>query len=108
MWNNEKWNIILLSLIGQVYITPKTIAACNYTYKESTKFHYHFMHPSSGKLFSLLKKGISGTRYSRKKTTFEKMTEECETGNQNPFQTFRFRADIPEENTRFIENLQCI
>lgn len=79
----EKWKITLQILSGHVCIKSWQEEICNFTRKELWKLHYHLMHPSSGKLFSLLKKAYpdqvnSDIRKAPDKisTAFEKCNEQ--------------------------------
>lgn len=94
----EKWKITLHYLSGHVYIRPKTNAkACNFTHKELKKLHYHCIHPSSGKLFSVLKRAYRGEIHQDTKQVSDKISEPCQICNEHSDPLLRFRASIPEE-----------
>lgn len=97
-----KWSVPMHYVSGHVYIRPKSVInRCNFTMSQLKKMHYHFMHPSSGKLFNLIKKGYPAKANQSVNNMLEKISRACEVCNEHSIPPFRFRASIPEGNITF-------
>lgn len=99
---DKKWELPLQYLGGHLYIRPETkVNDCNFTMKEFRKMHYHFMYPSSGKLFSLLKKAYPYETNQDRRQLLERISNAYEICNEHSIPPFRFRAPIPEDKITF-------
>lgn len=85
----------LVSKRGHIYLEwPPSIF---YTEAELRKIHRHFYHPSSEKLYALLKKAGGDEVDSDVKRTLEKVQRTCDTCQRHGSKPHRFRVAIPDE-----------
>lgn len=72
-----------------------------FTSSELFKLHKHFFHPSSRKLFNLLRRVFPKNCPPHIRSRIEELTRNCGTCQRRSHQIHRFRVSIPEENVVF-------
>lgn len=64
------------------------------------------MHPSSGKVYSLLKTAYPKNIHHGTRKLLERITQSCEICSEHLITQFRFRASIPEEYIMFNREIE--
>lgn len=72
-----------------------------YTETELRKMHRHFYHPSTDKLFKMIKRAEPTNEHPGMHEVLEKIKETCDTCQRNGNEPHRFRVAMPPENCVF-------
>lgn len=72
-----------------------------FTLAELQRMHLRFLHPTTDKLFQLLKRVRSTDAYKGTKKTLKAIAKSCEQCQELSVVPFRFRASIPSDQLHF-------
>ncbi len=97
---HHDWSMPLIRKHGHLYLTwnPKLIL---FTKSEIIKLHRHCKHPTSGKLYEVVKRARSNQVDKATRQLLEKITKACETRQTFSASLQRFRASLPPSDIVF-------
>lgn len=99
----EGWSIPITRQFGHLYVNwEKQIL---YTRSELERLHRHFYHPSSNKLYNLIKKATPNQADSNTLNILNQISESCTTCQTFSSKPYRFRVSIPPEKIIFNEEI---
>ena len=103
---DNHWAIPIHYNHGHAFILPRTSPLCtHFTKQDLMKLHKHFMHPSTGKLYNLLKRAFPTKVNDKIRQMLQDIAEKCDQCAEHAVPPFRFRASIPKDNIIFNREL---
>lgn len=91
--------IPLTKRMGHAYIDWQS--SILYTEPELRKMHRHFFHPSTDKLYAIIKRAEPTTTNTGMYDILEKVKGTCDTCQRNAAEPHRFRVSLPNEDCVF-------
>lgn len=95
----ENWTIPLSRKMGHAYI--EWADSILYTELELRRMHKHFYHPSTEKLYAVIKRAEPSTTHTGIYDILDKVRNTCETCQRNSREPHRFRVSLPGEECTF-------
>lgn len=98
------WTVPLVDKFGHLYWT---FDACEsfYSRAEIERLHKHFFHPSSRKLYNLVKRSELGQATPNLRQLIDDVTDACTQCKEFLSKPFRFRASIPDDEVVYNHEL---
>lgn len=96
----KRWSLPITFANGHSFVGT-TNHIIMFTKPELEKLHLHFFHPSTGKLYNLLKRVKSDETYEIVRRSLDEITKACTTRAEYHSSPFRFRAAMSQEQLMF-------
>ena len=93
---SQNWEVDLRLKFGHMYYDWSQTPIM-FTRKELVRFHKHFFHPSSSKLFDLIKRAKPDEAHAETRKTLEDISRVCKTCQHLNHKTHRFRVSMPKD-----------
>lgn len=102
----EEWTLPLIIVNGQSFIQPTMHELESlFTKHELERMHLHFFHPSTSKLYNLIRRASPEKADNNLRKMLEDIRNNCQTCQEFHSPPFRFRARIPESEIAFNQEL---
>ena len=98
------WKTRLTDKFGHLY-WELSVQESFYSQSEIERMHRHFFHPSSKKLYDLLKKSEIGQATENLKGLIDSVTTACQKCKEFSSKPFRFRASLPDNDVVYNHEL---
>jgi hypothetical protein len=102
---SQDWNMHTEQKFGHLYIKNSNEVAILYTKRELVKLHRAFFHPSTTKLFNLLKRAKPLDVHEDTRHMLQKISDACLTCQTFASQPLRFSVRMPDEKLVFNDEL---
>ena len=90
------WHVPLTQKFGHLYYDWSATPIL-YTRSELIRLHKHFFHPSSAKLFELIKRSSPAEADAETRKVLHEISERCKTCQHLNHKSHRFRVSMPKE-----------
>lgn len=100
----QTWKLNITYARGHTFVHDATVEIL-FTRPELEKMHLHFFHPSTGKLYNLLKRVRPEDTDTSIKAMLEEILAVCMSFSEHHVSPFRFRASIPPDELIFDHEL---
>lgn len=102
---NNDWLLQMHFMKGHSYVFDNLVDEVFFTRLELERLHNHFLHPSAGKLYNVIKRHHVTKATPAVHDMLEAISKDCSTCQVYNSSPFRFRASVPPENIMFNQEL---
>lgn len=93
----EGWHLPIQRQDGHVFLTWEPLFGIIYSKTQLQRLHYHFMHPSAGKLFNLLNRATPQKLTAATKQILEQISRACHVCQVYSSKPLTFQVRMPDE-----------